>query len=450
MDPILILLIGIAVLIVLIIVLRVSAFIALISSAMLVSLLAPGDLAGKIARVATAFGEVVGSIGIVIALAAVIGKCLQDSGAAHRIVRSLLRAFGVERTPLALMSSGFVLSIPVFFDTVFYLLIPLARSLGARTGRNYLFYVMAICSGAAITHTLVPPTPGPLFIANEFGVDLGLMIGMGLVMAVPAALVGLAFSAFMNRRLDVPLRAHADELDLDPLADERLPSLTLSLAPVVLPVLLIAGNTFANALGAPQGVLAVMGILGNPNLALLISAAIALSLLMRARGLSLRDLGGKVDQALMSAGVIILVTAGGGAFGAMLRAAGLQDAVAGWVDAAGGGLGMSLLVLAFAITALIKFAQGTSTVAMITTAAMFSAMNLTAEMLGFHLVYLATAVGSGALVGTWMNDSGFWIYSKMGGFTETETLKTWTVLLACLGVTSMLMTLLLAAVLPLV
>jgi GntP family gluconate:H+ symporter len=224
----------------------------------------------------------------------------------------------------------------------------------------------------------------------------------------------------------------------------------LSLAPVVLPVLLIAGNTFANALGAPPGVLAVMGILGNPNLALLISAAIALSLLMRARGLSLRDLGGKVDQALMSAGVIILVTAGGGAFGAMLRAAGLQDAVAGWVDAAGGGLGMSLLVLAFAISALIKFAQGSSTVAMITTAAMFSAMNLTAEMLGFHRVYLATAVGSGALVGTWMNDSGFWIYSRMGGFTEAETLKTWTVLLACLGVTSMIMTVILATVLPLV
>src|SRR5690606_1497501 len=329
MDPILILVLGIAVLIGLIIVLRVNAFIALICAAMFVSMLAPGDMAGKISRVAEAFGGVVGSIGIVIALAAVIGKCLQDSGAADRIVRSLMKAFGVERTPIALMSSGFVLSIPVFFDTVFYLLIPIARSLGTRTGRNYLFYVMAICAGAAATHALVPPTPGPLFVANEFGIDLGLMIGMGLVMAVPAALVGLAFSAFMGRKLDVPMRALAEGVVLEPLADERLPPLTLSLAPVVLPVILIAGNTFAIALEAPQALLAVLAIVGNPNLALLISAAIALGLVMRARGLSLRALSGTVDQALMSAGVIILVTAGGGAFGAMLRAAGLQDAVTG-------------------------------------------------------------------------------------------------------------------------
>lgn len=450
MDPILILVLGIAVLIGLIIVLRVNAFIALICAAMFVSMLAPGDMAGKISRVAEAFGGVVGSIGIVIALAAVIGKCLQDSGAADRIVRSLMKAFGVERTPIALMSSGFVLSIPVFFDTVFYLLIPIARSLGTRTGRNYLFYVMAICAGAAATHALVPPTPGPLFVANEFGIDLGLMIGMGLVMAVPAALVGLAFSAFMGRKLDVPMRALAEGVVLEPLADERLPPLTLSLAPVVLPVILIAGNTFAIALEAPQALLAVLAIVGNPNLALLISAAIALGLVMRARGLSLRALSGTVDQALMSAGVIILVTAGGGAFGAMLRAAGLQDAVTGWVDTGGEGLGVSLLVLSFGIAALLKVAQGSSTVAIITTASMFSAMGFSAEMLGFHLVYLALAIGSGSLVGTWMNDSGFWIYSRMGGFTETETLKTWTLLLAILGLTSMIVTVVLATVMPLV
>src|SRR5690606_23069394 len=149
---------------------------------------------------------------------------------------------GAERAPVALTTSGFVLSIPVFFDTVFYLLIPIARSLGARTKRNYVFYVMAICAGAAATHALVPPTPGPLYVANAFNIDLGLMIGMGLVMAAPAALVGLAFSAFMSRRLDIPMRATADDGVLEPLGDERLPSLTLSLAPVVLPVILISGN----------------------------------------------------------------------------------------------------------------------------------------------------------------------------------------------------------------
>ena len=178
-SPLLILIIGIIIVIGMIIVLRVNAFIALITAAMVVSILSPGVLADKMTRVAVAFGNVVGSIGIVIAMAAVIGKCLMDSGAADRIVRAFLRLLGEKRSPWALMGSGFVLSIPVFFDTVFYLLVPLARSLYKRTGKNYMVYLMAICAGGALTHTLVPPTPGPLFIANEFGIDLGLMILMG-------------------------------------------------------------------------------------------------------------------------------------------------------------------------------------------------------------------------------------------------------------------------------
>ena len=162
MSPFLILAIAIVVVVGMILVLRMNAFLALITAALLVSLLSPGEIAAKVTRVAEAFGSVAGAIGIVIALASITGKCLMDSGAADRIVRSFLKVLGEKRAAWALLGSAFVLSIPVFFDTVFYLLAPLARSLWKRTRRDYVLYVAAIVAGAATTHTLVPPTPGPL------------------------------------------------------------------------------------------------------------------------------------------------------------------------------------------------------------------------------------------------------------------------------------------------
>lgn len=448
MDPMIILLVGVILLIVLIMVLRLNAFIALISVAILVSLLAPGEFTEKIGRVASAFGSVMGGIGIVIALAAVIGKCLMESGAADRIVRSLLKAFGVKQAAAALLGSGFILAIPVFFDTVFYLLVPLARSLARRTQKNYLLFITAICAGGALTHTLVPPTPGPLFMAEAFGIDLGKMILMGVLVALPAAVLSLIVCKTMDSKLDIPMRPYGDEVEPEPIEDDKLPPLWLSLLPVVLPVLLIAGNTLSKTLGASETVIGTMSILGNPNLALLLSTVIAMYLLISKRALSFDELGSKVEKALMSGGVIILVTAGGGAFGAMLREAGLQESVRGWIDTGGDSVGIVILLTAFGVAAVLKFAQGSSTVAMITGASMFSAMNFSGDMLGYDIVYLATAIGSGSLVGSWMNDSGFWIYTRMSVLTEGESLKTWTVLLAFLGITSMIVTLLLAILLP--
>lgn len=450
MNPLLILVLSVGVLIFLILRLRIHAFIALIATAMLVSLLAPGAAAERISRVAAAFGDVVGSIGIVIALAAIIGKCLMGSGAADRIVQSILKALGEKQAATALLGSGFILSIPVFFDTVFYLLVPLARSMSRRTGRSYVLYVTAICAGAAITHTLVPPTPGPLFIADAFGVDLGLMMGIGVLVAIPAAFAGLLACKIMDKRLQIPMRPYADEEITESSEAAQLPSLFLSLLPVLLPVILITGNTVAATADAPAAVQNIMKIIGNPNLALLFSTMIALYLLVANSALSFKNLSIKIDSALMSGGVIILVTAGGGAFGAMLRAAGLQDAVKGLISFSGSGAGIIVLLVAGAVAALLKFAQGSSTVAMITSASMFAAMGFTAQDLGFNLVYLALAIGGGSLIGSWMNDSGFWIFSRMGVFTEEESLKTWSVLLVCLGISSMIITLVLAFVFPLI
>ena len=206
LHPLVILCIGILTVLGMIIVLRVHAFLSLITAAIVVSMLAPGGLAVKISRVAEAFGSTAGKIGIVIALAAVIGRCLIESGAADRIVRLFVGLLGEKRCAVSLMSSGFVLSIPVFFDTVFYLLLPLARSMHRRTGKSYLLLILAMGMGASITHSLVPPTPGPLIIADTLGIDLGMMINVGLLVAIPTAIVMLFFVGWLTNRIDIPMR----------------------------------------------------------------------------------------------------------------------------------------------------------------------------------------------------------------------------------------------------
>lgn len=452
--PLLILLLGIVSVIGMIIVLRLNAFIALIIAAMLVSLLSPGSWADKIDRVAEAFGETAAGIGIVIAMAAVIGKCLMDSGAADRIVRSFLKLLGEKRASTALLSSGFVLSMPVFFDTVFYLLVPLARSLWRRTHKNYVLYITAIATGGAITHTLVPPTPGPLAMAAALDFDPGWMIIVGILIGLPTAVVGLLVCRVMNRLMDLPMRPYHGESEPEPLEDHELPPLWVSLFPVALPMVLIAANTFTKMFTGddPSGmivsVMNVTAVLGNPNFALMLSAAIAMFVLVRWRGLSLKELAKTTETALMSGGVIILITAGGGAFGKTLRQCGIEESIKSLVGADAANVGLVMLCLGFGIAMVMKIAQGSGTVSMIVTSGIMASMGVSAEMLGCHLVYLAAAIGAGSLCGSWMNDSGFWIFARMSGLTEIETLKTWTILLAILGGVAFGFTLLASRLLP--
>src|SRR6266700_2050838 len=461
MPPTLILLVGMATILAGIVLLRLNAFLALIIAAIVVSLLAPGEPAVKIARVAEGFGRTAGTVGIVIALAAITGKAMTDSGAADRIVNGFLALLGEKRGATALCSTGYILSIPVFFDTVFYLLVPLARSMYGRTNRNYLKYLLAIAAGAGATHTLVPPTPGPLAIAGTLGVDLGTMVLVGIVVALPAAAVGLLFAGWVDRRMPVVPRAPAAAVAADAAAPQSLPGLVPSLLPIVLPVLFISSHTVVVSMTARPGAHFALwsalapytAIVGNPNLALLVAAGVAMWLYARHRSVTRADLTEMVDTSLMGAGFIILIIAASGAFGVALQATGIgpviERAFVGKASGTGTGSGLIFLFLGFAVASLIKIAQGSSTVAMITTAAMLAAMLPASGRLPFHAVYVATAIASGSLVGTWMNDSGFWLFSKMGGVTEVDTLKSWTPVLASVGITSMVTTVVLALLVPL-
>jgi GntP family gluconate:H+ symporter len=459
-HPLAILFFGLATVVGMILVLRVNAFVALIAAAMLVSLLAPGEPAQRIDRVAEAFGAMAGKIGVLVALAAIIGKCLMESGAADRIVRSFLELFGAARVPEALAAAAFLLSPLVFFGTAFYLIIPLARCFGRRTGKDYLLYVLAIGSGGAVTHVLVPPAAGPLLIAANLRVDIGTMIVVGSLIGIPTAIAGLCASRMLNRRMVLPVRPYAGESEREPPGEEQLPGLAVSLVPVVLPLALISTNTLVRAFVQPGGepaaselaaaVAAVTGILGNPNMALLISAGLALWLLARSRRLSLVQLGAAAEEALGSCGVMILLVCAGGAFGAMLGEARVGDVVEQCFPRGGSGSALVTLWIAFAATVALKIVVGSSTVAIATSSGMLAALDTSTGAIGCHPVYLAMAIGAGSLVFSWMNDPGFWLVTRMSGMTETEGLKGWTPWSAVLGFAGMLVISLAAWLVPLV
>ncbi len=451
-GPLAILAVGVAIVLGMILVLRLNAFFALITAALVVSLLAPGDLALKAVRVADAFGLTAGKIGIAIAMAAVIGSAMTASGAADRIVGAILGLLGQKRAATALAASGFVLSIPVFFDTVFYLLCPLARSTYRRTGKQYLRYLLALGAGGTATHTLVPPTPGPLATSQNLGVDIGLMMLVGAAVGIPSTLAGLAFAAWIDRRMPLATPPVFDEREQLPHENAVLPGLFMSLLPIVLPVLLIAGHAIAMQVDPQEfadGNLAWLAVAGNPNIALMLSAALAMLTYVLRRRPSKSDLSAMVEESLLSAGVIVLITSAGGAFGAMLKEANVGGAVQAIFSGEQRAAGMVLLFLAFAMASMMKLSQGSTTVAMITASGMMNAM-IADESLGYHRVYLATAIGCGAMVAAWMNDSGFWVFCRMGGLSESEGLRAWTPLTSIMGFAGLAATAAMAMIWPLV
>ncbi|HEC04472.1 MAG TPA: gluconate permease, partial [Phycisphaerales bacterium] len=257
---------------------------------------------------------------------------------------------------------------------------------------------------------------------------------------------------------NIPLRPiGTGEAEPEPFDDSELPALSISLLPILLPVVLISANTIVKvfARNSAEGsslrhFADVVAVLGNVNLAMLLATAIAMWMLKTKRRLTLSELSKVVEVSLMSGGIVILITAAGGAFGAMLKAAEVGPALGSLFtnDGTEAG-GLMLLILGAVIASVMKIAQGSGTVAMITASSMIAAMIPSMKSLGYHPAYLATAIGGGSMICSWMNDSGFWIFVKMTGLSEAEGLKSWTLLLAVMGLTAIIVSLILAIVLPL-
>lgn len=422
-------------------------------------------------KLAGGFAKTFRKLGIPVTMAAIVGVCLLESGAAARIVSAIMSLLGPRGTAPALTISGFLLGIPVFFDNVFYLLLPLAKAVGRQHPTRYLAAVMSIIVGATMAHSLVPPTPGPLLVAAAMNINLGMMMLGGLVVGGLAASVGLSYGLLCSRWWPLAVEPASVSITATAVADttpdthegvtaasdagvepeHRIP-LGLALLPIAVPICLLGAAAISKSLpveiaDTPAVQLAQewLASIDDPGLIFIATALLAI-VLLRAYS-NARIVQRSVTRGISDAGTIVLLTCSGGAFGAALQQLDLATAIADRFTNLTTPWG--LLLTAFVLTAVIRAAQGSATVAMITSVAIIAPL---AESLPlpFHPLYLALAIGCGSKPLPWMNDSGFWQVATMTGMSTTQTLKTFSVALTLMGLSGFVFTLLGAWLVPLV
>lgn len=450
-NPLVIFALGIALVVFLLVKLKLPAFFGLVVATLTLGVIMPQVPASEVpVELAESFGDTIVGVGIPILMAAIVGKTLMESGAAERIVRAYLNVTGEKNADLALMGSGFFLAIPVFFASVFYLLAPIARSMRVRTGGHLALYISALGAGAAAAHGLVIPTPGPLAVASELGVNYGVGILVGLVVALLSTIAsGFLYGRWIDSQIEVPLRESmgADIDELEEMVDQplsELPSLFEAVLPILLAVVLIITQTLVSTFAADANPILTetAGFFGDPNVALTLAAIAATWTYYRMMPLDLDELSNELSESLKFGGEIIAIVAAGGAFGAMLALSGVGEYVASLLAS----VGIPLLVTGWLIAALVRVAQGSATVALLTAASIMAPL---LDQLAVHPVYMMMAIGSGGVFLSWYNDGGFWIVSEIGGLSQKETFQTWTAITVIQSIVGLVVTLGMAALLPL-
>lgn len=416
---------------------KLHPFLTLLLAALVTGLLGGLDVISCIDKLTEGFGNTLKSIGIVIACGTIIGTFLENSGGTQAMANSILRIVGQKKSPLAMNITGFFVSIPVFCDSGFVILSALNKALSKKTGLSLSVLAIALATGLYATHVFVPPTPGPLAAAATLEADIGLIIILGLIVAIPSALVGLFWAQFYCHRFQIT----EDVSEIK--EQESIPSAYFSFLPLIVPILLIAMKSIAEYPTHPFGsgsIYQIVRFVGHPIIALIVGVFLSFKLIARdALSSRLKWVG----KGLTNAGVIILITGAGGAFGNVLRATGignyLGEIMAHW------NLG---IILPFLIAAVLKSAQGSSTVAIITTAALMSPLLSPLDLdnqVAKALVVLA--IGAGSMTVSHLNDSYFWVVSQFSHMDTATSLKSLTLATLWQGLTGLLVILLLSWIL---
>jgi Gnt-I system low-affinity gluconate transporter len=429
---------GIALLLFLVIALRVPAFLALLVASLSVGLLSGLEPTQVIDSIKNGMGGTLGFVAIVVGLGAILGQILESSGGIERIADSLIRTFGPEKTQWSLGVTGFVVAIPVFFDVAFIILAPLLYGLANRSGRSLLYYAIPLLAGLAITHSFIPPTPGPIAVAELINADLGWVILFGALTGIPAMIIaGPWFGQFVANKIFVAVpEAHRNK----PItSDVSSPSFAWVSSIILLPLLLIMLATTAPfVLAQSSPLLTAIRFLGHPFVALSIATILALLIAHTKCDLDKESLLNIANKGLEPAGIVILITGAGGAFKQVLIDSGVGQMLASvFIEAQ-----FSVFILGFLIAAITRIAQGSATVAMITGAGLMAPILQLQPISAPSLGLLVIAISSGATILSHVNDSGFWLVSRYLGMSETNTLKTWTVmttLISLVGLASCLL-----------
>ncbi|MFC7894975.1 GntP family permease [Streptomyces sp. NPDC057381] len=444
--------IGIALLLFLIIKVRLQPFVALLAVSIAVGLLAGlsvTELFGTVQKsdavstIESGMGGILGHVAIIIGLGTMLGAILEVSGGAQVLASRLLGLFGEKRAPLAMGLTGLIFGVPVFFDVGIFVLAPIVYAAAKRSGKSVLLYCLPLLAGLSMTHAFLPPHPGPVAAAGLLKVDLGWVILMGIVCGIPAVLAAWAFSAWIGRRIFVPVpqdmveaaeeakQAVVDEQSKAGVAPHESPvALGTVLGIIGTPLVLILAATFSSIALDESTLRSVIEFFGNPFVALTIALLLAYYLLGIRRGWSRKSLETVSTASLKPVGNILLVVGAGGVFGAVLSASGVAQALSDTFN----DVGLPVIVLSYLISLVLRVAQGSATVAIVTTAGIVAPLLAEGDHSQAFVALVIMAISAGSIFASHVNDGGFWMVAKYFGISERDTLKTWTVLESVLSV----------------
>lgn len=432
-------LLGLALLLVLIIKFKVQAMIAILLGAVLIGLLAGMPFSEIVDSVNTGIGSTLKGIALLVGLGSMFGAILEISGGAQTLAVTMVKWFGDKKAAWALGITGLVISMPVFFDAGLIILIPLAFSLAKKTKRSSLFYAIPLLAGLAVGHAFIPPTPGPILVANMLGVDLGWVIMVGILCGVFSMIVaGPIWGSICGNKYYIPVPeqvANQEEFD-----ESKLPKFGMVVGVILIPLVLIILNSVSNVVPAMEGLRPVLAFLGEPFMALLIATIAAMLILGIRHGYSMQELEKVMTKSLEPTGMILLVTASGGVLRYMLQNSGIGDVIGNAVA----GANLPIVVIAFLVAVLVRISVGSATVAMTMAAGIISAMPEISALSPMYLACVTAAVAGGATVCSHFNDSGFWLVKSLVGMDEKTTLKTWTIMETLVGGTGFVVALIIS------
>ena len=423
---------------------KMHPFLSLLLGGIIMGVLCRMDLTTVASTLASGFGSTMGGIGIIILWGIVLGNLLHQSGCTNQIANLMLKVSGQKNAPLAVTLTGFLVSIPVFFDAAFVILINLVKQLSRKGKIPFITLVTSLAVGLITTHAMVIPTPGPLAVVGNMGGSIGAFFVYGFIVALIAVLVsGVVYAKLLGKReaYKNDFANSFDDVDeVEPVGGNQ-PSGGLGIFLIFFPILLILIGTLGKQFVPAEGfVYQLMGFIGDKNIALMIGAIVAYLALRK-------HLKGKMDACISDsakdAGIIFLITGAGGSFGAIINATGigteLVNAMSGWTGATAS---LALICIAWLISQILRAAQGSTTVALITTSAIFAP--LVAGLGTVSPILVGLAICAGGIGVSLPNDSGFWVVNRFSKFSLRQTIDSWTIGGTISGVVSLVVILLLS------
>jgi Gnt-I system low-affinity gluconate transporter len=444
MSPLILTLIviaAVALLLFMVLKLKINAFIALLITSIFVGIATGMPLKGIIDSIQKGMGGTLGFVATVVGLGAIFGQMLESSGGAEALARFMVHKFGMKRAPMAMMLSGFFVGIPVFFDVGFIILVPLVYALSRDTKMSLLYYGIPLLAGLAVTHSFIPPTPGPVAVADMINAQLGYVIMWGFIIGLPVALVaGPIFGRYIAKKIVV----HAPEFfeQEDTHKHAQLPNFLPVITILSIPLVLILFSTVTDVLIREEvlesGIITeIISFLGHPFTALIIATLVAIYFLGIKRGFDKKEILELSTKSLGPAGIIILITGAGGVLKQILIDSGIGQMMAETIaDSA-----WPPVLLAWTLAAIVRVTQGSATVAMITAAGIMAPILEIMALTQTHLALIVLAISSGATLLSHVNDSGFWLVGKYLGLNEKQTLQSWTVMESIIAIMGLLLTL---------